>query len=439
MNPPPVNDELIGTLVAGAYRVVRKLGEGGMGMVYQAEHEAQKKTVALKMLLEHGRENPEVVKRFEREALALANLRHRNIAEASDFGRLPTGDLYLVLEYIDGTTLRALVDAAPKGVQHERALRILGQMASAITFAHSLDVVHRDLKPENVILCDRGEERDVVKIIDFGIAKIRTAAFGAPGTVLTKAGAVFGTPDYMSPEQSMGRPVDARSDQYTFGVMAFELLTGRLPYWDEDPYKMLLMHVGAPIPSARERAPHLPAAVSDVLTKLLAKEPNERFSSVAEAYNALAMAFAGAPQAALPVSPAIPPPAAAPAGAPAPGTRFLDSGAARINAAVALAALTPAATPAPAPVATPAPAPVATPAPAPVATPAPDPASRPAPTQPDAVAPAPAPAPRIAPKTMLASDRGAAADTRRYVRIAAAVCGVWLVLLVVFLVVRGCD
>ena len=301
------DDPLIGTLVADRYRVGRKLGEGGMGVVYLAVHEALRKQVALKVLRVTGRLDREAIARFEREAIAAANLKHPNIAEAMDFGQLPDGGFYLVMEHVEGTTLRQLVADQGK-LAPERALAILQQVASALETAHARDVVHRDLKPENVIVTSvpessRSRATEVVKVIDFGIAKLRSATFGGGGTGLTSAGTVFGTPEYMSPEQVMGQEVDARADQYALGVLAFELLTGKAPYKADDVGRLMMMHVGAPVPSTRELTPTLPPEVDAVSLRMLAKLPEERFASVAEAMQSLAAAFSA--PAVVPASPVL--------------------------------------------------------------------------------------------------------------------------------------
>ncbi len=302
---------LVGTLIADRYRVAQKLGEGGMGVVYKAVHEALRKPVALKLLTSGGgRIDREAVARFEREAVAAANLRHPNIAEATDFGKLPDGTLYLVMEYVEGTTLRHLIHDAGK-LPPDRALGILLQVGSALATAHSRDVVHRDLKPENVIITSApgglastasgtfgATGADFVKVIDFGIAKIRNATFGIAGgatAAITRAGMVFGTPEYMAPEQVMGQGVDARADQYALGVLAFELLTGAPPFSADDIGQLMMKHVGAPVPSARDRSPALPPATDAVVMKMLAKLPDERFASVSEAMAALAASLGVAP------------------------------------------------------------------------------------------------------------------------------------------------
>lgn len=292
------DDQLVGTLVADRYRVGRRLGEGGMGVVYLAAHEALRKQVALKVLAKTGRIDREAIARFEREAIATANLKHPNIAEGMDFGRLPDGSLYFVMEYVEGTTLRKLL-AEHRGLVPSRAGAILEQVGAAIAAAHARDVVHRDLKPENVVVTSVHEPRsggttDVVKVIDFGIAKLRSATFGGGGTGLTAAGTVFGTPEYMSPEQVMGQAVDARADQYALGVLAFELFTGKPPFKADDVGQLMMMHVGAPVPSLREQTPGLPPELDAVVAKMLGKLPEERFDSVANAMQAL-MAALSAP------------------------------------------------------------------------------------------------------------------------------------------------
>jgi eukaryotic-like serine/threonine-protein kinase len=279
------DDRLVGTLIDDRYRIGRKLGEGGMGLVYLATHESLRKQVALKVLPTSARLEREAITRFEREAIAAGNLRHPNIAEATDFGQLPDGGLYLVMEYVEGRTLRQVL--AEEKLAPERALGILRQIGAALAAAHARDVVHRDLKPENIIVTRGPSGADVVKVIDFGIAKLRSTTFDGIGTGLTSAGTVFGTAEYMSPEQVMGQPVDARADQYALGVLAFELLTGKPPYENDDIGQLMMMHVGAPVPSARSETPAVPPDVDVTITRMLAKLPDERFSSVDEAIKSL--------------------------------------------------------------------------------------------------------------------------------------------------------
>ncbi len=298
-------------MIAERYRLTSKLGEGGMGAVYRGVHEALRKTVAVKFLVPAARADAELVARFEREAVATANLKHPNISEATDFGQLPDGTLFLVMEYVDGKNLREL--CAGGKLAPGRAFAILKQIGAALTFAHSLDVVHRDLKPDNVIVFDRGTDRDLVKVIDFGIARM-SSAFGGGQTALTKAGAIFGTPDYMAPEQAMGQAVDARADQYSLGAMAYELFTGKPPYASDNVTSLLYMHVGAPIPRVDAAAPDVSPVVADVVEKMMGKLPDERYASVAEAIAALGAALDAVP----PSVPVASGPVSASAVAPAP-------------------------------------------------------------------------------------------------------------------------
>jgi serine/threonine protein kinase len=303
-------DPLVGTLVADRYRVERKLGEGGMGLVYLATHEALRKRVALKVLGAAARSQRDAVARFEREAIAAGNLKHPNIAEATDFGQLPDGSLYLVMEYVEGTTLRELL-AQQRRLPPERAVRILSQVAAALEAAHAHEVVHRDLKPENVIVSG---PNDVVKVIDFGMAKLRSAAFGAATKQVTAVGTVLGSAEYMAPEQVMAQAVDARADQYALGVLAFELLTGKPPFKTEDVGRVMMMHVGAPVPSTRDSVPTLPPEVDAVTSRMLAKLPDDRYTSVGEAMSALSSAFTAKPAPSIPIAapPIAPPPMAPP-------------------------------------------------------------------------------------------------------------------------------
>lgn len=290
-----VNDPRIGSTLADRYRIVAPLGEGGMGTVYRGVHEALRRPVAIKFLQQKIHGNREMAARFEREAVTAANLRHPNIADAIDYGSLPDGTLYLVMELVEGMPLRKIIPPG-QGMPVDRVLRIIEQMASALDLAHSMGIVHRDLKPENILVFDRGAERDVVKIIDFGIARINSATFGANPTALTQAGAIFGTPQYMAPEQVMGQPVDSRADQYAMGIIAFEMLTGTQPFTGDNFAELVMKHVGAPAPSSSERAGHVPPSVDAAISRMMSKLPDERFGSVSEAYRAMTMAEAPAPQ-----------------------------------------------------------------------------------------------------------------------------------------------
>ncbi len=272
---------LVGVVLSGRYLIERLIGQGGMGAVYQAEHTHMRKRLAVKVLHAEMSRLPEVVARFEREAMAAAHIDHPNVAAATDFGKLEDGSFFLVLEYVEGKSLR---DAIAEGrLDLGRALHIARQMARALGRAHSIGIVHRDLKPENIMLVTRDGEADFVKVLDFGIAKVPVGELGSdsrvPGLALTQLGMVYGTPEYMAPEQALGQPVDARADLYGLGVMLFEMIAGTRPYEHESKVTLLGMHVTAPIPHAGQRAPeaNVPPEVDALVTRLLAKDAADRF------------------------------------------------------------------------------------------------------------------------------------------------------------------
>jgi serine/threonine protein kinase len=275
-------ESLIGTTLSGRYLIERLIGEGGMGAVYQAEHTHMRKRLAVKVLHPEMSRMPEVVARFEREAMAAAHIDHPNVAGATDFGKLDDGSFFLVLEYVEGRSLREVISDGR--VELGRALHVTRQIASALGRAHALGIVHRDLKPENVMLVARDGDPDFAKVLDFGIAKVPIGGLiGEPqkaGQVLTQLGMVYGTPEYMAPEQALGQAVDARADLYALGVMTFEMLVGARPYEHESKVTLLGMHVTAPIPKMAERAAdaNIPPEVDAIVTRLLAKEASARFA-----------------------------------------------------------------------------------------------------------------------------------------------------------------
>src|SRR5258708_3961734 len=207
--PPAGATSLVGKVLSDRYRIESVLGEGGMGAVYLAEHVLMHKRLAVKVLHPEMTRMPEIVARFEREAMAAAHIEHPNVAAATDFGKLDDGAFFLVLESVEGTSLRDLIAKGPLGV--ERALHIAYQIGSALARAHSLGIVHRDLKPENVMLVEREGDQNFVKVLDFGIAKVPVGEFSSErpgsdaGPVLTQLGMVYGTPEYMAPEQALGQ------------------------------------------------------------------------------------------------------------------------------------------------------------------------------------------------------------------------------------------
>ncbi len=271
-----------GSLVAERYRVEGFLGEGGMGAVYRVEHQHMRKAFALKVLHRCLLNRPEVVARFEREARAAGSIDHPNVAAATDFGRLPDGSFFLILEFVRGRNLRDEIAAG--AIEPRRATRIVRGIAAGVGAAHARGVVHRDLKPENIMLVEHDGDPDFVKVLDFGIAKVEPSAQGTPGaaTPLTRMGAVMGTLEYMSPEQALGNPVDARSDLYSIGVIFYELLSGQCPF-EGEAVRVLQQHVLEEVPPfPTELATRLDPRVPGIVSRLLAKQREERFATAAE-------------------------------------------------------------------------------------------------------------------------------------------------------------
>jgi serine/threonine protein kinase len=299
--PPPRKSErpgglesLVGRTISGRYQIEKVLGEGGMGIVYAAEHLHIRKRVAVKILHPEMSRLPEVVARFEREAMAAAHIEHPNVAAATDFGKLDDGSFFLVLEYLEGGSLREVIAAGRLPVP--RALHIMGQIAGALGRAGAMGIVHRDLKPENVMLIVRDGDPDFVKVLDFGIAKVPveglTAADvtrGPAQPVLTQLGMVYGTPEYMAPEQALGQAVDVRADLYALGIITYEMLTGVRPFEHESKVTLLGMHVTAPVPAMAKKAPEadVPKELEAIVGRLLAKEASSRFADAKELMDAV--------------------------------------------------------------------------------------------------------------------------------------------------------
>jgi serine/threonine-protein kinase len=290
-------DERVGSVLADRYRVDALLGEGGMGKVYRAEHVLMKKRLAVKVLHRELTSVPEVVARFEREAMAAANIEHPNIAAATDFGRLADGSFFLVLEFVQGANLRDEISKGP--MPPARAAHIVRQIASALDAAHALSIVHRDLKPENVMLIDKGGDPDFVKVLDFGVARvpIGDTALGSSGNPITKVGMVFGTPEYMAPEQALGQAVDGRADLYALGTIFYELLAGLRPFSSKSTVGILGQQLSKDPPPITERAPGtvVPPRVDAVVRKLLAREPSERFQHAADVVEVINQMLGPAP------------------------------------------------------------------------------------------------------------------------------------------------
>jgi serine/threonine protein kinase/tetratricopeptide (TPR) repeat protein len=283
-------DPLLGRTIGGSYVVLDLVGVGGMGRVYRAEQRMLGRTVAIKVIHPHLLSDEQSVARFYNEARAASRLNHPNSVSIIDFGRTDDGILYLAMEYLQGRDLARLMrEEGP--LPFGRICDIVAAVLAALGEAHVLGVIHRDLKPENVIIERLRTGSDLVKVVDFGLAKLLGPAHGE--TSVTSPGLVCGTPDYMSPEQGRGLPLDGRGDLYSVGVMLFELLTEQLPYIADTPTNVVLRHIQDPIPDPRETSPErrIPGLLCNVVERALAKQPEARYQSAPEMADELRRAW----------------------------------------------------------------------------------------------------------------------------------------------------
>ncbi len=282
----PSGDPLLGALVDGRYEVISVLGEGGMGRVYEVRHAALDRTFAMKVLRPELARELDLGERFIREAKATASVKHPNVVQITDFGRFPDGIPYFVMELLEGQTLGEIIKAGgplPAG----RAIRVIRKVAGALGAAHEAGVVHRDLKPDNVFVVDGhdsgGTSGTDVRVVDFGAAKI------VGSSRMTRAGVVFGTPHYMSPEQASGQSVDHRTDIYALGVIMYEMFTGRVPF-EADTYMGVLtqhMFVQPERPSVVSESARDLGELENITLACLSKKPEERYASMADLVRAI--------------------------------------------------------------------------------------------------------------------------------------------------------
>jgi hypothetical protein len=304
-------DPYLGKTVAGRYRLESRLGEGGMGIVYRARHVLIDRVVALKLIRPDLRSETHLRAWMLREARAANRVDHAHIVQIHDVGETDEGELYLVMEYLVGTSLSSVCGKGPLPV--ERAVDIIEQMCAALARAHDLGVVHRDLKSDNIMLTSRGGRKDFVKILDFGLAALTRDARLAP------KGAVFGTPEYMAPEQARGEDATALCDLYALGILFFEMLTGQLPFRSNDRETLLEMQRSAQPPRPSSLRGDVPPQAEAIILRLLQKDPQKRFRDghhLQEELKAFQRSLPAKPledqQTDAPVAPPPPPPAPTP-------------------------------------------------------------------------------------------------------------------------------
>lgn len=272
----------VGEIFQGKFEIIKLLGVGGMGRVYQAQHIDLENMVAIKILSSALNNDRDAIERFKREAKAMGRIQHPNAVRVIDSG-VDNGNCYLVMEFLEGESLRERL-AKRRTLTVAETIRYAEQVFYVLEFMHRKQITHRDLKPDNIFLQNQ-EGQEIVKVLDFGIAKVQTAT--AVASNLTRDGMMIGTPRYMSPEQCQGIGVDGRSDLYSMGVVLWEMLTGTVPFDDENPFVTALKHINNQLPSLASVAPDLPPELVAVITKSLEKQPDNRYQTAKELSQAL--------------------------------------------------------------------------------------------------------------------------------------------------------
>ena len=272
----------------GKFRILKRIGAGGMGSVYRAEEPEMGREVAIKILHPKLKGRSDLVSRFRREARAMSQLKHPNTVRVFMYGELEDGSLYIVMEMLDGRNLNQTVRKEGP-LLPSRAIPILVSCCHALHEAHEMGIVHRDLKPENIFVCNQAGMKDHAKVLDFGLAKVTEAQMQPGSMILTQEGMVFGTPEFMSPEQARGLILDARSDIYSLACILYEALTGKLPFDAKTPMEYVGKHVTAPPILLDDRIPGraFPKGLGAVLDKALSKDPAQRFQTAVELAEAL--------------------------------------------------------------------------------------------------------------------------------------------------------
>ncbi len=272
----------VGRVIDGRYRIDGLLGEGGMGAVFEAEHLKLMKKVAVKVIHPELAGEGEVAERFVREAMASAQLEHPHVATATDYGTLPEGGGYLVMQFVRGESLSDVLDR-DGSIDWIRSCEIVAQVADALSVAHKRGIVHRDLKPDNVMLEPRDDGTSLVKVLDFGVAHVTAdgAASARRGTALTRVGTVIGTPGYMAPEQALGESIDFRADLYSLGLLLYEMIAGESVFDGLDLTATVTRQLTEEIPPLSSKVPKIPPELDALVEKLLARDRKDRPESAA--------------------------------------------------------------------------------------------------------------------------------------------------------------
>ena len=284
-----VTDRLLGTSIEnGEYHIVECVGRGGMGAVYKAEQPRKNRFVAIKILHPKYAKRADLASRFRREARTMSQLTHPNTARVYSSGKTEEGASYFVMDYLEGKNLAQIVRKFGP-MEPKRAVDIMVQVCGALDEAHRVGVVHRDLKPENIFLTQKDNKEDFVQVLDFGLAKVGAKQMGRGSMMITREGMVFGTPEFMSPEQAQGEKVDARADVYSLGLILYELLTGKLPFDAKKALDIMKAHVDDPPIPISDRVPGrtFDPQLWQVMERALSKRPQDRYASTVEFAQAL--------------------------------------------------------------------------------------------------------------------------------------------------------
>jgi serine/threonine-protein kinase len=319
-------DPFIGRdILSGQFQILQKIGSGGMGSVYKALQPAMNRMVAVKILHPKLANRKDLVSRFRREARAMSHLTHPNTVKVYLYGELEDGSLYIVMEFLEGKNLNQTVRAEGP-MPLDRGLPILIQVCHALEEAHRQGIIHRDLKPENIFITQQGGMKDYAKVLDFGLAKVTEREMRPGSIILTQEGMVFGTPEFISPEQAQGKTLTASSDIYSLAVILYEVLTGKLPFEAKNPMEYIQLHVMAKPKPINERVAGktFPPLLWTVLDKALAKKVEDRFASAADFANALQAVLNGATE--------MPAGSSAPNGAAHPGAAAASAGSIPVSA-----------------------------------------------------------------------------------------------------------